>query len=107
MDDIFRIIKLELKELKSIGFTGKVKFGVENDNLVSMFVTSKEDGFFENKKFAELESLLTQNLWGSFEFCIVDGDVKGLEYSKNFQGESLRNKIQGLKCKYVRVVAKK
>lgn len=107
MDDVFRIIKLELKELKTIGFTGKVKFGVENNCLVSMFVSSKEDGFFENKKFAELEKLITQNLWGSFEFCIINGDVIGLEYSKNFQGESLRNKIQELKWKYVKVVAKK
>lgn len=105
--DLLKQIKLELKDLKNIGFTGKLKIGIENSNFVAVSLTSKTEGCNKNNNFENLEKLLNQNIWGCFELYLIDGEVVGMEYSNNFQGENLKKRMRDLKCKYVKVVARK
>lgn len=109
---LFEDIKKELRYLENIHFTGHLKFGIENGEIVSESITTKIDNtIFNNsndveidiKKFYPVES----ETWGTVDYNFNFGRVVSSYFSINLQSEKLKERKRLLSCRSVKVVVKK
>lgn len=107
---MYNSIKSELRHYKVIKFTGHIKFGIENGKVVSETVSTKLEpspGLTDSNFDAALQSIADDKFYGSIDYNLNRGIIESMNYVRSWQGETLRAKIEGNKCKNVYVVAKK
>lgn len=103
-------IKTELKYYRLAGFTGHIKFGVENGKVVSESISTKLEqspGVTNSDYELILQSIADARYYGSIDYNLNNGFITNMNYQKNWQGENLQKKIEADKCKSVIVVEKR
>ena len=102
-------IKNEICNWEKSFFSGKIKFGIENGNIVTLNVVTCSD-FNADTEIDYLDFLkntLINNYYGFVEFYMCKGKIFRAEWGKTLKGEELKNRINKNLCKNVRIVIKK
>jgi hypothetical protein len=92
---LFAEINTEVEKYRARAWTGHLKFGIENSQIVSLTENSRlEKSDCNNENFGmQLSELCKDIFYGSIEFDLILGEVKRLHYCRSFNGQSLRKKL--------------
>lgn len=95
---LFTEINAEVDKYRRSNFTGHLKFGVEKSAIVSLTVNSrleKSDSENDNYDKRLMELCSSRNFYGSIEFDLIMGKVERLNYCMSFNGQNLKDKLEG------------
>lgn len=108
---MYQEIKSELRNLKLTNFSGHIKFGVEKGKVVSLTITTKKElnpYQLKNRDFdGQLLKLHDDNFYGAIDYNLENGEVESFNWQSTFQGDKLKEHLEAIKCKGVKVVVKK